>query len=66
MTFIRFEIIDFDIFQKVTHDYKQSKINRSIVIRIKVTVIMNKARSDGRNKELLVTVRLDSKRQWEL
>jgi hypothetical protein len=64
MTFIRFEIIDFDIFQKVTHDYKQSKINRRIVIRIKVTVtvIMNKARSDDRNKELLVTVKLDSKR----
>ena len=28
MTFIRFKIIDFDIFQKVIHDYKRSKMKK--------------------------------------
>jgi hypothetical protein len=30
MTFVRFKIIDFDVFQKVTHGYKRSKMNKRI------------------------------------
>jgi len=49
MTFVRFEIINFDIFQKVAHDYYFLLTSR---VMIMIVMDMNKDLLDGRNKEL--------------
>jgi hypothetical protein len=51
MTFIRFEIINFDIFQKVTHD--DDKEEKVLFLTSKVTINTNKDYLKELNKELM-------------